>query len=281
MWLECTKRDSKDSRKQTDIKNWQRLWLCWALLLRLRADDYLYPYVTQPWKKRCPEKPLGIVESRNICCFPGCFYLIIELGALVVVQHSSVGMCGQQRAPGLAIYALQTQMNSWIQRPATLNQLDKLNSRDHGNSVLFSCPAQRGRYKAPKMAALLKGNVNPPLMAWHQLHLNPWTPHRQQYSLPEMGENRSMSSNHPGLHQAWLQVTPRVVPRVTPQVTPQATSPGHSPLQTPSGSHTSSAGGRHRGGFCRQWRGNSILQLLGQAPPLQLQRPHSPSQKVL
>lgn len=40
-----------------------------------------------------------------------------------------------------------------------------------------------------------------------------------------------MSSNHPGLHQAWLQVTPRVIPRVIPRVTPQVT-PWVTPLVT-------------------------------------------------
>lgn len=55
-----------------------------------------------------------------------CFYLIIELRALVVMQHSSICICGQQRAPGFAIYALETQVKSWIRAPASLNQLAKL-----------------------------------------------------------------------------------------------------------------------------------------------------------
>lgn len=115
MWLECTERDSKDSRK-TGIKNWQSLWLCWALLLRQRAGDYFYPYFTHPWKKRYPERPLGFVASKKICYFPPFhFYLVIELWTLVVMQHGSIRICGQEMASRFAIYTLKTQMKSWIQ----------------------------------------------------------------------------------------------------------------------------------------------------------------------
>lgn len=55
-----------------------------------------------------------------------------------------------------------------------------------------------------------RNNKYPPLTAWNQLHLNPWTQYRQQYSLPGMGKNRKMSHcsrslHHPKAHQVCLQ----------------------------------------------------------------------------
>lgn len=128
-------------------------WLCWALLLSKGLVIIFTHTSPSPGKKTSPERPLGFVASRKTWYFPPLhFYLIIELWTLVVMQHSSVCVCGQGMPSGFAVYTLGTQMRSWIQacsHPKLAGQMK--------TAFLLSCSARLAHTTQQQVAASLTG----------------------------------------------------------------------------------------------------------------------------